>query len=170
MNLYLRLLILIIRSYWKPRLSITDVSTLKFYVLPNDLDINMHMNNGRYNSIMDLGRVDIMLRTGVLKTMYKKGWIGIVGSIHTKFIRPLKLFQAYELHSQIVYWDEKWTWIEQRIYSNNKLVSSSLVQTLVRSKEGNISSSNLQHAAGVCIDSPEISEQISLLYRMEKIE
>lgn len=72
MNLYLRMLILFIKFRWKPPLDLMDKSILKFYVLPNDLDINMHMNNGRFNSIMDLGRADIMLRTGLLQMIYKK--------------------------------------------------------------------------------------------------
>ena len=31
-------------------------------VLPNDLDLLWHMNNGRYLSLMDQGRVDLMVR------------------------------------------------------------------------------------------------------------
>ena len=29
-------------------------------VWPNDLDTNAHMNNGRYLTLMDLGRFDLM--------------------------------------------------------------------------------------------------------------
>lgn len=84
-----------------------DKSILIFYVLQNDLDINMHMNNDRFNSIMYLGRVDIMLISGLLHIVHKKKWFGVVGSIHTRFKRPLKLFQANELHSRIINWDDK---------------------------------------------------------------
>lgn len=163
MNLYLRLLLLFIKSTWKPRLSIIDKSVLKFFVLPNDLDINMHMNNGRFNSIMDLGRVDIMLRTGLLKLVYRKGWFGVVGTIHTHFRRPLKLFQAYELHSQIIYWDDKWTWIEHKMFSKNKLICQAIVQTLIRGKGENISNAQLQKLMGHNISSPPITADISQL-------
>jgi len=169
MNLYLRLIILFIRSYRKPRLALTEPSVLRFYVLPNDLDINMHMNNGRYNSFMDLGRMDIMIRTGILKTLYKNRWIGLVGSIHTRFRRPLKLFQVCELHSQVIYWDNKWTWIEQKIYSNGKLISSALVQTLVRSKGSNISSEELHRKMNFNIPAPEVSDEIRLLQKLNPL-
>ena len=56
MNLYFRLLMLLIKLIRKPRLGLLDTSVLILRVLPNDLDMNMHMNNGRYLSIMDLGR------------------------------------------------------------------------------------------------------------------
>ncbi len=170
MNLYLRLLILFIRSRWKPQLDLTDKSILKFYVLPSDLDINMHMNNGRYNSIMDLGRVDIMQRTGLLKLLRQKRWFGVVGSIHTRFRRPLKLFQAYELHSQIIYWDNKWTWIEHNMYSNNKLISRALVQTLIRKKGANVSTPELLNLLSLSHTSPKIPEEISHLEKFEPLK
>ncbi len=170
MNLYFRLLILIIKSRFKPRLNFTGRSILKFYVLPTDLDINMHMNNGRYNSIMDLGRVDIMLRNGIVKLLFKNNWVGIVGSIHTRFRRPLKLFQAYELHSQVIFWDEKWTWIEHKIYSKNKLICSTLAQSLVRGKGENICSSALQKAINVEVEPLEITDEIKLLQQFSPLE
>lgn len=160
MNLYLRLIILLIKSRWKARLDIMDKSILAFRVLPNDLDINMHMNNGRFNSIMDLGRVDILLRTGLLNILLKNKWTGIVASIHTQFHRPLKIFQTYELHSQIVYWDEKWTWIEHKMYSHGKLVASALVQTIIRGKQGNIPNPELQSLLGINPISPPASAEI----------
>lgn len=170
MNLYLRLIILFIRSRWKPRLDLVAKSVLTFHVLPNDLDINLHMNNGRFNSIMDLGRVDIMQRTGLLKILSRNKWFGVVGSIHTRFRRPLKLFQAYELHSQIIYWDNKWTWIEHKMYSNNKLVSSALVQTLIRKKGANVPTSELLNLLSFDHITPAITDEISHLEKFKPLK
>ncbi|VAW59157.1 Uncharacterized protein Rru_A1307 [hydrothermal vent metagenome] len=163
MNLYLRLIILIIKTRFKPDLAFTEKSILKFYVLPNDLDFNMHMNNGRYNNIMDLGRIDLMLRSGAAELLRKKKWFGIVGSMQTKYRRPLKLLQAYELHTQAVFWNEKWIWIEQEIYSKNKLISSSLVQTLIRGEGENISPSRLQQEMNLSLQPIKITNRIKLL-------
>ena len=55
MNLYLRLLLLLLRIWRLPRRGVLDESRAAFHVLPNDCDINFHMNNGRYLSFMDLG-------------------------------------------------------------------------------------------------------------------
>jgi len=147
-----------------------DKSVLKFYVLPNDLDINMHMNNGRFNSIMDLGRIDIMQRTGLLKILTKNKWFGVVGSIHTRFRRPLKLFQAYELHSKIIYWDEKWTWVEHKMYSKKKLICSALVQTLIRKKTENVSTPELLKLLSFNHVSPSITSEISHLEKFKPLK
>ncbi len=66
MNLFFRLLRLLLTARWRGRLGPLDESVLKLRVWPVDLDVNLHMNNGRYLSVMDLGRVDVILRTGLL--------------------------------------------------------------------------------------------------------
>ena len=66
MNLILRLIFIIVRARYRPRLQPFDISVVHMRVLPNDLDLQLHMNNGRFLSIMDLGRVDLMIRTGFL--------------------------------------------------------------------------------------------------------
>ena len=66
MNLWLRVLHLIITSFFRPKLDpVRDVSRLTFRVWPHDLDTSLHMNNGRYWTLMDLGRTDIMIRSGL---------------------------------------------------------------------------------------------------------
>jgi hypothetical protein len=41
---------------------------------PNDLDVLMHTNNGRYCSAMDLGRVDLVVRAGLWLQLKRLGW------------------------------------------------------------------------------------------------
>ena len=54
MNLYLRLLWTLLRSWRLPPLTIEHTLKRTMRVLPNDLDINGHMNNGRYLTTIDL--------------------------------------------------------------------------------------------------------------------
>ncbi len=71
--LFLTLLTLFI-SRRRPRLSIWGESSLPLRVLPTDIDIAMHVNNGMYFSLMDLGRFDLMIRSGTWSMMRRKGW------------------------------------------------------------------------------------------------
>ena len=54
MNLYLRLLILLFRLIGLPRKGPLEESRVAFRVLPNDCHVNLHMNNGRYLSFMEV--------------------------------------------------------------------------------------------------------------------
>lgn len=115
MNLLLRVLYVFISSFFKPKIGdILAPSFLKLCVMPNDLDFNMHMNNGRYLTIMDLGRLDLILRTGLFKIMMQQKSVPILASAHIRYRLSLDPFQTYNLQTQILGWDDKWFYIEQR--------------------------------------------------------
>ena len=115
MNLYLRVLWVILRLFWKPgSLAALEVSRLRLRVLPNDLDCNMHMNNGRYLTLMDLGRMDLIFRTRLYKAAQAGHWIPILNTAGIRFRLEMNCFQAFDLETRILGWDENWFTIEQR--------------------------------------------------------
>jgi acyl-CoA thioesterase FadM len=83
-------------------------------VWPLDLDANLHMNNGRYLSIMDLGRLDLMVKVGVVPEVIKRKWMPVLSAATIRYRLPLNPFQRFRLDTKIVWWDEKWFYIEQR--------------------------------------------------------
>ena len=116
MNLWLRLFHLILASFFRPRLDpARDVSRLSFRVWPHDLDTSLHMNNGRYWTIMDLGRADLMIRSGLWRAVLRHGWTPVVSAGKIRFRRELKAFRAFRLETRIVAWAETWFVIEHRV-------------------------------------------------------
>ena len=88
MNLWLRLLHLIVASFFRARLDPSrDVSRLAFRVWPHDLDTSLHMNNGRYWTIMDLGRADLMIRSGLWRAVLREKWTPVVSAAKIRFRR-----------------------------------------------------------------------------------
>ncbi len=65
MNLWFRLLHLLLCSLFRPKLEAVRGLTAAVPGTPNDLDSNLHMTNGRYWNIFDLGRLDLILRMGL---------------------------------------------------------------------------------------------------------
>lgn len=115
MTLYFRLLWLWGLNKFREELDFaTDTSELNLRVLPNDLDFNMHMNNGRYLVVMDLGRQDLMTRSGMFETIRKKGWMPVLGSANIRYRRPLPPLQKYKLETSFAGWDDKWFYLEQK--------------------------------------------------------
>lgn len=115
MNLYIRFLIVFIASFFRPR--VTDIlkgCSVRLRVLPNDLDTNMHMNNGRYLTLMDLGRLDLVLRTGLMRMMVRQKSVPVLGSVKIRFRIPLHVFEPFDLETRVICWDEKWVYLEQR--------------------------------------------------------
>jgi acyl-CoA thioesterase FadM len=115
MNLYLRFFWVFITSFFRDKLlSPLALSRLIFRVLPNDLDLNGHMNNGRYLTLMDLGRLDLVLRTGLLSHMMKQKSVPVLASAKIRYRLPLMPFEKFTLDTRIIGWDEKWAYLEQR--------------------------------------------------------
>jgi acyl-CoA thioesterase FadM len=116
MNLWLRLLSLLATFGFRPKLNLPfDVSQLSFRVWPHDLDTSLHMNNGRYWTLMDLGRTDLLLRSGLWRAVLKQGWTPVVSAAKIRFRREMTLFKAFMLETRILCWAETWVVMEHRI-------------------------------------------------------
>jgi len=124
MNLFFRLIIICFGYIFdKRKLDVFGASELEFRTWPFDLDLNGHMNNGRYLSIMDLGRLDLMVRLGLMKTVLKQKWMPVLSAATIRYRMPLDPFQKFRLETRVVWWDEKWFYMEQRfiiINPNNR--------------------------------------------------
>ena len=139
-------MVLLLRTLWKaltlklrPPLDPLGTSVLVFRVWPNDLDVNIHMNNGRFLSVMDLGRFDLSFRTQLGRVMLRHRWRALVGGVTIRYRRSLDPFEAYELHTRILGWDAKWFFLEQRfLKQGGDLAAEGVVRALFRGREGNV--------------------------------
>jgi acyl-CoA thioesterase FadM len=114
MNLWLRLIWLIVTAHRRPRLQVPEgVSALHFRVWLHDLDPSVHMNNGRYLAIMDLGRLDVIIRSGLWRAVMRHRWTPIASAAVIRFRRELRLFDRYRLETRILAWDELAVVMEQ---------------------------------------------------------
>lgn len=140
MNLIFRMLRVLIASFFKPKLTADTLhSSLSMRVLPNDLDLNMHMNNGRYLTICDLSRVDIFIRSGLAKTMLKQKWQPVIAEHTMTYKRPLNLFQKYQVSAEVTHWDEKYFYLTHTFESQGRIVAQGTSKGCVISKKGVIS-------------------------------
>ena len=118
MNLWFRLIWLLLTSPFRPRLEpLADPSLLDFRVWPHDLDTSLHMNNGRYWSLMDLGRTDLMLRTGLWRAVLKHRWVPVVNAGMIRFRRELRPFRHFRIETAILCWTQSWLVIQHRVLS-----------------------------------------------------
>lgn len=115
MNLWFRLLWFFITSRLRRALEAPfGVSKLTFRVWPTDLDTNFHMNNGRYLTVMDIGRLDLILRTGLWRSVVKHGWMPVVSTASVRFRRELRLFEQFTLETRVRYWADSVIVMEHR--------------------------------------------------------
>lgn len=137
MNLLLRLLYVFILSLFRERLPVGMAeSRLTLRTLPNDLDVNLHMNNGRYLTICDLNRVDLFIRSGLAKVMIRRGWMPLIADHTMTYKKPLKLFQKFEVVLKLTHWDDKFFYMTHIFVSKDRIIAIGSSKGAVRSKEG----------------------------------
>ena len=162
MNLYFRLLLFILRL---PFIKVDThaalpTSEMQFRVLPNDIDFNWHMNNSRYLSLMDFGRFHLIAKMGIFGKIFKKGWSPAVGAIKIIFIKALKPWQKYRLITTIVYWDEKWIYMQQDFMVGEQLMATALAKALFTHKGKKIPSAELIALSGHAVTPPPLPENV----------
>ena len=114
MNLWFRMLWYVLTAWRLPKLALPgDTSRLAFRVWPSDLDTSLHLNNGRYLTLMDLGRLDIMVSSGLWRAVLRHGWTPIASAIKIRFRREIKVFQRFRLETRLVAWDRASVIMEQ---------------------------------------------------------
>jgi acyl-CoA thioesterase FadM len=128
MNLWFRVIMVWIRALFRSKLTSTDISITPFVVLPHDIDINIHLNNGRYLTFMDLGRLDFTVRMGLARLFFKKSWVPVVASVGIRFRKSIGLFKKFELHTKIVGFDDRFVYIEQDFVIGTEVFARGLVK------------------------------------------
>jgi acyl-CoA thioesterase FadM len=111
MNLYLRLIWALLRAWRLPRIAAGDSIERRLRVWPGDLDINGHMNNGRYLTIIDLMLVEYFVRSGFARVMMKAGWRPMSGGAVITYRKGLLPGQRYRLRFCLAAADGSWNFM-----------------------------------------------------------
>jgi len=163
MSLLLRLFLVLVFQSRGKRATPLDTTTVWSRVMPNDLDLNRHVNNGRYLTLADLGRIDWFVRTGCLRVALQRGWMPIVGEATARFVRQLKLFEAFQIESRLLGWGPKWAFLEHRILrKDGQLAAIVVIRGMFHGgKQGSIAPATLMQATGQpVLDSPPLPDWV----------
>jgi acyl-CoA thioesterase FadM len=135
-NLFLRLLWLALSARSRPRVPLLGPCRTPFRVLPTDLDVLRHVNNGVYLSMMDLARVDLMMRAAIATRLRPRGWYPVVVAATIQFRCSLRLLQRFEIETRVLTWDDRAFLVEQRFLRGEQPVAHALVRARFLSRDG----------------------------------
>lgn len=136
MNLIFRMMRVLFMARRRTRVHPLEETSLTFTVWPTDIDVLVHMNNGRYLTLMDLGRADAILRNGIRKALASRNWYTVVASEAIRFRESLPLFERFELRTRIVGWDEKSFYVRQQFLVRGRVVAIGIVRVRFLKRSG----------------------------------
>src|SRR4029077_6778116 len=107
---------------FESRVDLLATTRVRLRVWPNDLDFNAHVNNGRYLALADIGRIHWFVRTGVLAVARQQKALPVIGDAIAKFRKDLRVFQAFEIQTRMIGWDDKWGFLEHRFVRKDRVI------------------------------------------------
>ena len=155
-------------------IGLMDTSRVRLRVWPNDLDFNFHVNNGRYLTLMDIGRFDYLLRTGLAGVMVKRRWSPILAASTIRHRRALGPFERFKLETRIIWWDDKWIYFDQRfINSTGRAAAHGLVRVCLRAKGEALPTGEILDAIGqnhvAPANPPHLADWLKTLEQMAEL-
>jgi acyl-CoA thioesterase FadM len=162
MNLVFRMIRVLLMARWRARIGVLDETSLDFRVWPTDVDVLMHMNNGRYLTLMDLGRADAIIRNGVGRILRNRSWYPVVASETIRFRESLPLFARFELRTRTLGWDDKSFYLRQLFLRHGRVVAVAAVRVrFLRRSGGTLSAREVAAAVAPGVASPVLPEYIA---------
>lgn len=172
LTLFTRTLQIVFKSYFRPRLTKIGAEAVStFRVWPTDLDWNMHMNNARYLTYFEVSRHDLQIRLGFLKLALKRGWYAPIKGAELEFLRPLKVFQKFEVAAQIVTIGVSDIVVYQEVRRGDKIIARGAIRTVIKKGRDTISPDVFLSDLGMSRDHLSPSESVKAwLHGRFKIE
>ena len=135
---------------------------LRFRVWPHDCDFNFHLTSSRYLAVMDLCRIDLLIRMGLTKLIFKKRWKFVVGAQEITYIKEMPPLARFQVTTQVLNWDEKYFYIEHRVSRRGKLHAIAHIRVAVIEGKSVISMGDIMKEAGRDIEQPNEVEAVTL--------
>ena len=135
---FLRLTRVIIQSLFEPKIAINSKETheITLIVMPQDIDPFLELNNGRYVTLLDLGRFSHGAKVNMRSFLKENNWSLTIVGTYNEYRHRLRLFQRFKLKTNIIGYDKNWFYFFQRVERNNKIYMASVVKFSFTNKNG----------------------------------
>ena len=148
MHVLFRLGALLATARKRPRVSIFDSVSLPMRARITDIDIARHINNGMYFSLFDLGRFELMVRSGTWDVMRRNKWTPVVQAETITFRKSVVFNQKFTQETRILGFDERCIYFEQRMVVDGEIYAQATIATRLLSPKGPVGNEEIIAAVG----------------------
>lgn len=145
-----------------PPLPVTGTHVSEHMCWPWDLDMWMELNNGRTLTLLDLGRIPLARRTGLFNVLRTHKWGLTMAGVTVRYRRRVRIFAKITMHSRLVYWDDKFMYIEQAMFRpDGNCANHALYRSAVTSPDGIVAPARVAEALGIPAAPPPAPEWVA---------
>ncbi|WP_172827155.1 thioesterase family protein [Mycobacterium asiaticum] len=127
--------------------------------MPGECNLFMMMDNSKYNRVVDLTKYYMLIHYRKLGIILKRKWNPLTVSLELSIMRPVRLFQKYQVVSKVIYWKNGYVYLEHRFLRNDTLHAMALSRTCFVAGDKLVADEDLSELYGTT--SPLIPDIIS---------
>jgi len=157
---WLRLTRILLGTVGKSKVDLFASTRVRLRVWPNDLDFNLHVNNSRYLALTDIARVHFFVRTGLWALASKQRAFPAIADMVAKFRRGLGVFDAVEIETRLLGWDERWAYLESRLLRDGRVIGVVTIRGVFKGPNGPIDLGGFLRKFGYSGESPALPKWI----------
>jgi acyl-CoA thioesterase FadM len=131
-----------------PRLGLGETHVSRHTCLPWDLDPWRELNNGGTLTLYDLGRIALMVRTGVDATLRSAGWGIAVAGASVRYRRRVRALDRIGMRSRLAGRCARFFYFEQAMWRAGEAASGLLVRSAVTGDAGIVATDAVMAAHG----------------------
>ncbi|TCP58702.1 acyl-CoA thioesterase FadM [Rhodovulum bhavnagarense] len=144
-----------------PALPLTGTHVSHHLCWPWDLDLWMELNNGRTLTLLDLGRLPLARRVGLIAVMKSQGWGLTMAGVSVRYRRRVRMFDRFHTRSRCIGWDERFIYIEQGMWRGGECCNHALYRAAVTDANGIVTPDRVMRAMGLDVASPPLPGWVS---------
>jgi hypothetical protein len=116
----------------------------------------MELNNGRTLTLLDLGRLPLARRVGLMAALRAQRWGLTMAGVTVRYRRRVRMFHRFEIRSRCVGWDERFIYIEQAMWRRDECANHALYRSAVTDANGIVPPARVMAAMGLEAVSPPL--------------
>lgn len=122
-----------------------------------ECNLLMVMDNSRYCRGLDLGKFHMLIHYRKLLTIIRRGWKPLTVSVELDLVKPIKIFQKYQISSRVISIDDGYVYMVHKFISGEKVYARAISKGCFVSGTKRISTDEVNKLYGVSqVPDPEI--------------
>jgi len=118
------------------------------------------LNNGRYLTLMDIGRYALIVRCGYVPAFARNRWYPLVLGVMITYRKSLRVGSRFDLSTRLLCWDERHFYLEQTFWQKGELRARALVKAIFMGNGKVVPTQQIVDSGPYKIPSPEAPEAV----------
>ncbi|MFV0411108.1 MAG: acyl-CoA thioesterase [Paracoccus sp. (in: a-proteobacteria)] len=152
-----------------PKLGLTGTHISTHICWPWDIDPWMELNNGRTLTLYDLGRIPMVMRTGLVDMMRQNKWGITVAGNTVRYRRRIRAFDRFTMVTRVSGWDARFVYMEQSIWRKGECCNHMLLRAAITSPGGMVNPGEALATVGHDPQSPALPDWVQAWIEADKL-